>query len=151
MKKVFLIGIALVLASMMVFAVKPNGPSAVNGLAHPGQASQLYLYEKDPILWEPVIGGAWGKMTFSADNFVFNGHGLGTGVEYTLVRVADPWPQQILCLGTGIVDEYGDIHIQGAWQEGTYPKTWLVLSADTDCTKMIGWHQSEYLFEYALI
>lgn len=50
--KKFLVGAAagaLMLSSMAlpVLAVKPNGPSAVNGLEHPGQVSQLYLYEKD--------------------------------------------------------------------------------------------------------
>ena len=79
---------ALMLASVAV-AVKPNGPSAYNGL-NKGKSSvkHLYLYEKDSS-WNVVPGGAWGKMRFDDDSFVFNGHGLASGTDYTLIYYPD--------------------------------------------------------------
>lgn len=154
--KKFIAGVsvgAMLLGSMAVpaFAVKPNGPSAVNGLAHPGQASQLYLYEKDPSTWNVVEGGAWGKMTFSADSFVFNGHGLEANTDYTLIRYNDPWPGSPVCLASGTSNNGGNINLSGDMQSGG-PKVWLVLSSDVNCgVGMSGWHPTEYLFEYNTI
>lgn len=145
---------AVMLSAMAIpaFAVKPNGPSAVNGLDHPGKVSQLYLYEKD-LSWNAVVGGAWGKMTFSESNFVFNGHELTPGAEYSLINYIDPWPGTTsVFLASGAADEYGNIHLSGDLTTALKGKVWLVLSSDfTAGNGMIGWQQAEYLFEYNVI
>jgi len=154
MDKKILFGIVTVmlLASVgMVFAIKPNGPSAYNGLNHPGEASQLYLYEKDSS-WNPVPGGAWGKMTFNCQgSFVFNGHGLVAETGYTLIRYTDSWPGSPVCLGSEIANTGGNVHIAGDMLNGG-PKVWLVLTSDVNCgNAMTGWQPEQYLFEYNLI
>ena len=92
MKKIlstlFVVSILVVSLSVFVMAVKPNGPSAANGLSHPGKVSQLYLYEKD-VDWNAIEGGAWGKLKFDSDSFVFNGHGLESGMDYSLIYYPD--------------------------------------------------------------
>lgn len=141
----------------------PNGPAGRSPIAH------LYLYEKDPATWEIVEDGAWGKMKHNiygtSFNFVFNGHGLEVGYDYTLIYYPDPWPGSgLICLGSGIADIEGNVHIQGSVDTGDMPsiddanfdsgaKIWLVLTDDVDCvmTEMIGWNPAEYLFEYDLI
>ena len=154
MKKAIFAGLFSVLFLVSVAAaVKPAGPSAYHGLTHPGKASQLYLYEKDPVTWEIVEDGAWGKMTFDGDSFVFNGHGLDANVEYTLIRYTDSWPgYPVVCLANGETNKGGNIHMSGVMLEGG-PKIWLVLSSDVDCNtqKMTGWNPSKYLFEYNVI
>ena len=155
MKKIFVFGLVLSLMALSVFAVKPAGPSAVNGLNGNG-ADQLYLYEKDPTDWNNVElwGPAWGKMNYKDDSFVFNGHGLEAGYEYTLVRYeGDAW-SQVECLAAGTTDEYGNVHLAG--DVGSYgDKVWLVLSDDVDCEAvtphMTSWNPTEYLFEYNTI
>lgn len=141
---------ALLVAVVPAFAVKPNGPSAVNGLANPG-TNHLYLYEKDAD-WVVVAGGAWGKLNYDADSFVFNGHGLEPKTDYTLIRYKDPWPGSPVCLASGTSNKGGNVHLSGDMQEGG-PKVWLVSSADVDCDNaaMTGWNPVEYLFEYAEI
>jgi hypothetical protein len=98
-------------------------------------------------------------------NFVFNGHGLEYGMEYTLIYYPDPWPGSgLICLGDGIVNIDGDVHIKNTVDTGDLPimndenypdgaKIWLVLTSDVDCMmqEMIGWNPAEYLFEYDLI
>jgi len=152
MKKIYAIFILatafMLVMSVGVFAVKVNGPSAVNGLNHKGEASQLYLYEKDAD-WNVVEDGAWGKMTFSDNYFVFNGHGLEQNTEYTLIRYTDPWNgYPISCLDSGIANEDDNLHLSGKFLDGG-AKVWLVLSSDVDCENgMVGWNPTEYLFEY---
>ena len=92
MKKIILglFLMTLLMTGTAVLAMKANGPAAFNGLNHAGQAAQLYLYEKDPVTWEVIDSGAWGKMTYTEENFVFNGHGLEPKTEYTLIRYMDP-------------------------------------------------------------
>lgn len=144
----------------------PKGPSGPAGRSH---IAHLYLYEKDPATWEIVEDGAWGKMTYQTSgiyfSFVFNGHGLVPEKEYTLIYYPDPWPGTgLICFGTGIANEEGDIHIKGAVETcGDLPmeddenkdgaKIWLVLSSDVNCEdlKMIGWTPTAYLFEHVLI
>lgn len=153
MKKLapFIAGATLLLSVIPAFAIKANGPSAVNGLAHPGQVSQLYLYEKDSS-WNAVEDGAWGKMTFSDGSFVFNGHELTPGEEYSLINYfPDVWPGPSSSMASGTADEYGDIHLSGDTSD-LQGKVWLVLSSDfTEGTGMTGWNPSEYLFEYSVI
>lgn len=145
----------------------PKGPSGPAGKSHMGH---LYLHEKDPTNWEIIEDGAWGKMTYQTSgmyfSFVFNGHKLDPGLEYTLIYYPDPWPGPgLICFGTGTVNEEGDVHIKAAvetcgdlpmkddenYQKGA--KIWLVLSSDVDCDnqQMIGWNPTAYLFEHVLI
>ena len=164
MKKFLVVLVAsVVLLSLVVVPALAgkHGPAGKSNAAH------LYLYEKDPVTWEIVEGGAWGKMNYklsgSTFNFVFNGHGLEVGSDYTLMYYPDPWPGNgLICLGSGIGNEGGNVHIMGAVDTGDLPargdenlgaKIWLVLSADVDCVaaNMVGWNPTEYLFEYDLI
>jgi len=147
----------------------PKGPSGPSGRSKIGH---LYLYEKmEPAQpypagtpWEIVEGGAWGKMKYPLQGptfkFVFNGHDLTPGVDYTLIYYPDPWPGTgLICLGIGTSDEEGDVHIMGSKDIGNLPiaadlnnpdngghadcianstciegaKIWLVLSSDVDC------------------
>jgi hypothetical protein len=141
----------------------PNGPSGRSHISH------LYFNEKDPDTWEIVEDGAWAKMKYSHEaadfSFVFNGHGLEIGLDYTLIYYPDPWPGSgLICLGDGIACIEGNVHIQNTVDTGDLPamtdenypdgaKIWLVLTSDVDCMmqEMIGWNPGEYLFEYALI
>ena len=129
----------------------PHGPAGASNIAH------AYLYEKDPVTWEIVENGAWGKMTYnqsgSTFDFVFNGHGLEVGGDYTLIYYHS-W-SVVICLGSGTADEYGDVHIGGSENTGdlTDAKIWLVLSANVNCgeCKMSVWNPPKWLFEYDLI
>jgi len=173
MKKKF---VGIFLAAILVTSVVALGAVAVakpgkvpNGQAGKSNVAHLYLFEKDPATWEIVEDGAWGKMKYNLAGpefeFVFNGHGLENGSDYTLIYYPDPWPgNNLTCLGTGTADEYGDVHIKESVNTGDLPaeddknypdgaKTWLVLSDDVDCenAQMTGWNPTEYLFEYDLI
>jgi len=140
-----------------------------HGQAGKSNIAHLYLHEKDPGTWDIVPDGAWGKMKYNLSgetfDFVFNGHGLEAGEDYTLIYYPDDWPGNgLICLGSGTVNEEGNIHIADSVNTGDLPieadanypdgaKIWLVLSADVDCDNhlMIGWDPTEYLFEYDLI
>jgi len=138
-----------------------NGPKGNSNVAH------LNLYEKNPDTWEIIPDGARGKMKYNLSgptfDFVFNGHGLEYGLEYTLIYYPDPWPGNgLICLGSDTADEEGNVHIKDSVNTGNLPadhdendgaKIWLVLSSDVDCENqsMIGWNPTEYLFEYDLI
>ena len=153
----------------------PNGPAGQSNIGH------LYLYEKaldpdatreDP--WLIVEGGMWGKMKYNLSgptfDFVFNGHRLPIGQEFTLIYYPDPWPANgLICLGSGLVvedeDGMGNIHIAGSVDTGDLPiesdenyengaKIFLVSTGDVDCVgqKMIGWSGDDAnLYEGALI
>ncbi len=179
MKKIiasFLVMSLLMLSIGSVVAMKQN-PSADNGLNHRGRASQLYLYEKNPVTWKIIGDGAWGKMTFfNTENgkFVFNGHGLEPNTGYTLISYEEPEDQDywsthsIIELGSVMSNDEGNVHIMGELRliineyagdaEGDYQneqgaKIWLVLSdhINDDGTQMTAWNPTEYLFEYDLI
>ncbi len=50
----------------MAFAVKPNGPSASNGLRKnkgKKKVQHLYLHEKNET-WQAVENGSWAKITY---------------------------------------------------------------------------------------
>jgi hypothetical protein len=148
-------GASLLLSAGAVFAKNPKSPADNNGLNKGKSDMQhLYLYEKDQTDWFVLEDGAWGKMSFDSEDFVFNGHMLEPGVDYTLVRYLDPWEShEIVCLGTtGVTDEKGNVHIKGDMLPGG-PKVWLVLTADVDCEnhEFTAWNGSEYLYEYDLI
>lgn len=154
----------------------PSGPAGKSNIGH------LYLYEKEPgedrtEPWLIVEGGMWGKMKYNLSgptfDFVFNGHGLPIGQEFTLIYYPDPWPGNgLICLGSGIVVEdgilgtdegSGNIHIKGSVDTGSLPiesdendgaKIFLVPSGDVDCENqlMIGWSGDDAnLYEGALI
>ncbi|MFP4424033.1 MAG: hypothetical protein ACLFP2_02255 [Candidatus Woesearchaeota archaeon] len=138
--------IVLLVSLMLVAAI---------GLAAPenkGKPNQLYLYEKtgDPG-WDIVEDGAWGKLHYD-DYFVFNGHGLEAGVEYTLLRVGIEWTDNPVCLGTATVNNGGNVHIAGEFI-GDGEKVWLILTDDFDCDNQnwMDWNYEEYLFENNLI
>ena len=171
-KYLILVLIVLVMGALVigVLAAKPgnvpHGPAGGSNIAH------AYLYEKDPSDWSIVEDGAWGKMKYNQTgetfDFVFNGHGLEPGEDYTLIYYPDyetfEWPRTgIICLGEGTADLEGNVHIEesvethsnfpidGDVNEGA--KIWLVLSSDVDCgvPQIAGWNPTEYLFEYDLI
>ena len=147
--------------------------AAYNGLNKGNGAKHLYLYEKDPETWEIVEDGAWGKITYipKKDKFIFNGHGLEPGGLYDLINYApgvnwtrdtypNPWPgKNSTEIASGIVNEEGNIHLKGSWNETIGEEThdidgkvWLVLSDDFGLNMgMTGWAPREYLFEYDLV
>ena len=163
----------LVLIVLLIGALSVGVLAGKTGQAGKSDIAHLYLYEKIPdepadptVPWVVVEDGAWGKMKYNMSgsefDFVFNGHGLEAGFDYTLIYYPDPWPGDgLICLGSGIVNENGDVHIAGSCNTGTNlpavgdttplvgAKIWLVLSADVDCDNqlMIGWNPTEYLFE----
>lgn len=166
MKKylVFVLVVLLVGALCMgALAKGKTGPSGKSNIAH------LYLHQKDPVTWDIVDGGAWGKMKYNLSgptfDFVFNGHGLEAGLHYTLIYYPDPWPGTgLVCLGSGTANGGGNVHVAGSVDTGDLPaegdanagaKIWLVLSSDVECgnndTAMVGWNPTKYLFEYDLI
>ena len=155
----------LVLIVLLIGALTVGVLAGKTGQAGKSNIAHLYLYEKDPDTWEIVEeDGAWGKMKYNLSgdtfDFVFNGHGLDPGLEYTLIYYPDPWPGTgLIDLGSGIVNEEGNIHIAESVSTGNLPaeddenegaKIWLVLSTDVN-SEMTGWNPTEYLFEYDLI
>lgn len=155
------------------FEGKPDS-AGKNGQAGKSNIAHLYFYEKtgEPD-WEILDDGAWGKMKYNLTgpvfDFVFNGHGLETGSTYTLIYYPDPWPGDgLICLGSGLANQDGDVHIMGSVDtgdlpkedDGNYPdgaKIWLVLTSDAQCPSenvsgsMTGWNPTEYLFESDLV
>lgn len=154
-KKIMVSGILLlVILGGMATAKGPSKQAGKSDIAH------VYLFEKDPITWEIVENGAWGKMKYNLEgatfDFVFNGHNLTPDLSYTLIYYPDPWPGNgLICLGTEMANDECNVHIKGSIDTGDMldAKIWLVLSSDVDCenAKMIGWNPTAYLFEYDLI
>jgi len=164
---VFMVGCTTVVPESDFSRKGPNGQAGNSKVAH------LYLYQKtwvDPQVGDylDVDGGAWGKMKYNLAgetfDFVFNGHGLVPGMNYTLIYYPDPWPGQgLICLGEGIVNGGGEIHIKGSVDDtgdlpiegdlnaiegtstledgSTGAKIFLVPSDDVDCGGqfMSGW------------
>ena len=169
MKKLLMIAIVVaVLASLIATPVLAKGKDGQSGKSNVGH---LYLYEKDSN-WDIVPDGAWGKMKYNLSgptfDFVFNGHGLEAGSDYTLIYYPDkegnPWPRTgIRCLASGTANEYGDIHLANSVELNsdlpmaddinTSAKIWLVESSAVNCSTntMSGWNPTEYLFENDLI
>lgn len=160
--------------------VEKDSSNTSKSIGHVGKAGQshvghMYLFEKNPTTWNIVEDGAWGKMRYTVEgpkfDFVFNGHGLETGEDYTLIYYPDPWPGEgLICLGNGSSTNDGNLHIMGSKDIGDLPKKdddnaensngkktgakiWLVRSNDINCTDtcMTKWNPEEYLFEYDLI
>ena len=167
MKKYLILVLIVLLIGALTATVLANKKleAGKSNIAH------LYLYEKDDE-WVIVDDGAWGKMKYNQSgetfDFVFNGHGLVYETEYTLIYYPDPWDGSgLICLGSGTVNEEGDIHIAESVEIEFLPiegdenapgaKIWLVLTSDVDCGDldnlgyMTGWSPDDYLFEYELI
>ena len=142
----------------------PHGRAGRSFIGH------LYLFEKNPVTWEIIENGSYGKMKYvimgPTFSYVFNGHSLEPDYNYTLIYYPDPWPgKNLTCLGNATANKGGNIHIKGSVPTGDLPnetfdlnypngsKIWLVLTEDVDCEnqKMIGWNPTEYLFEHNLI
>ena len=150
----------LVLIVLLIGALTAGVLAGKTGQAGKSNIAHLYLYEKDPVTWEIVEDGAWGKMKYNLSgetfDFVFNGHGLEPGLHYHIIYYPDPWPGEgLICLGGSTVNEDGDVHIAVSFDIDDLEdaKIWLVLTNDVDCSGlgMLEWNPSEYLFEYDLI
>jgi hypothetical protein len=119
-----------------------------------------------------VEGGAWGKMVFDEDSYVFKGHGLSPDAEYALIYYPDPWPGEgTKVLGMGTPNKGGNLNLKGDFDFMSIPshvdenegaKIWLVLADDIAELQVqphaeytfyyfVGWHPEAYLFEYDLI
>jgi len=167
MKKALTLLVCLLLVATTAVVMAGKDQPGKTGQAGKSNVAHLYLYEKDNADWTIVEDGAWGKMKYNLAgpefDFVFNGHGLEPGSDYTLIYYPDPWPGSgLICLGSGVVDDEGNVHIAASVDTGDLPiagdtndgaKIWLALTSDVDCENaaMIGWNPTEYLFEYDLI
>jgi len=167
--------LASLLAVSLAFArfdMGEHGGGKYKTQAGQSNTAHLYLFEKYPDSWDIVKGGAWGKMRFNFSGptfgFVFNGHRLQPGKNYTLIYYPDkegnPWPRtDIIFLGNGTANKGGNVHIADSAELNTDlpiaadinkgAKIWLVLSTDLDfeTNTMFGWNPTEYLFEHNLI
>ncbi len=158
-----------ILSLVVAFIIAISAQAKINsGKAGNSHIAHLYLYEKDAD-WNIVKHGAWGKMKYnllgSSFDFVFNGHNLQKGKDYTLIYYPDPWPGKgLICLGSAESNKGGNVHINESVDTCDLPapydenynngaKIWLVLSSDVDCQnhRMTAWNPMEYLFEYQLI
>ena len=121
-----------------------------------GKANHLSLFEKDPLTWE-IVDGAWGHIMYKdvGDKFVFNGHQLPVGEEYTLLTYGG-WTN-VTCLGDNVVNSEGNIHISNVLEaplmsnEAYIPvKIWLVPASDVNCEagSMTAWNPTSILFEW---
>lgn len=186
MRKILLICLvsvlAIALAGPALVSAQPDwGDKGLKGrIGQAGNSNNAFmeLWEKTNFDLEVADGrwsidteGAWGKLKYdlsgSTFNFLFNGHGLEPGTDYTLIYYPDPWPGSgLISLGTATANEGGNIHISGSVDTGNLPsesdenidegaKIWLVLSDDVDVNdvnkEMAEWNPGEYLFEYGLI
>lgn len=154
-KYLILVLIVLLIGALSVGVLADKGKT---GQAGKSNIAHLYLHEKDPDTWIIEEDGAWGKMKYNISgpefDFVFNGHGLEVGKDYTLiVYYGEEWPGADICLGSGTVNTDGDIHIAESEVIGSLAdaKIWLVLSEDLDGCLMGAWNPTEYLFEYDVI
>ena len=162
MKKYVILALIVLLIGTLTIGVL----AGKTGQAGKSNTAHLYLYEKDAG-WIIVEDGAWGKMKYNLSgetfDFVFNGHGLEPGFDYTLIYYPDPWPGSgLICLGSATANNGGNVHIADSVEidtdlpieadENDGAKIWLVLSEDFDCSDgWFAWNPAEYLFEENLI
>lgn len=143
MKKYIILVLIVLLIGALFVVVMAGGPS---GKAGKSDIAHLYLYQKtyvDPLVGDYIVvdGGAWGKMKYNTSgstfDFVFNGHELEVDAEYTLIYYPDPWPGEgLICLGEGIVNDEGNIHIAGSIDTGVDLPISGDLNADTSTTTL---------------
>lgn len=162
MKKVILLVVTgAVLISLVVgSAVMASGKSN----------AELYLYEKEPVDWTIVEDGARGKLRYNlaGDEFEygFNGHGLESYIDYSLIYYPEPrpphiWPWGVIIIDSGVSNNGGNINLAGSIDLGmdlpdpynpdVGAKIWLVLTDDIIGDELTGWKPTEYLFENNLI
>ena len=140
------------------FGEGPSGQAGLSSIAH------LNFVQIDSETEEVVEDGAWGRMmyrwTAPLFDFVFNGKQLEPGAVFTLTYQPEPLPSSgVLCLGTGTVNEDGDLHIQDAFDIGTdlpaandeneeEATLALVVDEHVDCLEgeMRIWSPDDYLF-----
>lgn len=137
----------------------PSGQAGLSSIAHlnfsPGDAGE----DGDGDEAE-----GWARMMYRwyapVFDYVFNGHELPVDGEFTLTYQPQPLPSPgVICLGSGSVNEEGDLHIQDAFDIATdLPAAYdenedeailaLVLSVDVDCDSgdMLAWQPEAYLF-----
>ncbi len=162
----------VIILHLVIFAVLPvvlaQGSSEIG---------VLYLYQNDPTTWTVVEGGAWGKMKYNFSgptfDFVFNGHGLTPGEDYSLIYYPDPYYERdvlvgngLICLGSNIANEAGDVHIAGVLDGTSLPPSsappgskaptkgaqiWLVSSNDVCKWVWIGWEKNKNRVDTPLI
>lgn len=136
----------------------PNGQSGLSSIAH------LNFSQTDPDTGGEPEDGSWGRMTYRwiapVFDYVFNGHALPEGADYTLTYQPEPFPSDgVICLGTGTVNEEGDLHLEDAFNLDTdLPAAYdenedeatlaLVIAADVDCEAgtMNNWDEDAYVF-----
>ncbi len=133
----------------------------------------LMLYKKHPSTWQPIqTSEIAGEMIFNSTgpefSYIFDGIGLNPAKNYSLIYYPDPWPGwNLLVLGSGTPETDGTLHIENSLETGDLPfdglgyyswgygaKIWLVLTSDVSSNspkRVIGWHQSQFLFENNLI
>ena len=119
--------------------------------------------EGPPGTWTQVPGGS-GKVTLLRGGGAYEmiGSGLAPTTSYSLIYYPDPWPGtglKVINTGSSLAD--GSIALSGTFAFNTIPiggdtnapnaKIWLILSADTDGTKMTAWNPGSYLFEVNLL
>jgi len=116
-----------VLSMIIMVPVLAKGPSGQSGKSNMGH---LYLVEKDPDTWDPVVDGRWGKMNYTIENdtldLVMNAHGYDAYYDdgedpelpdaiddpedpdptsFTLIYYPDLWEGNgLICLGSGVVE-----------------------------------------------
>ena len=141
----------------------PNKCAWLAGDSHVGH---LYLYQEDPATGEIPKKGAWGKLRYNVYDttfkFVFNGHKLVPGQEYSLIYFPEPFPGEgLICLGSGTAKRGGNVHIMNmkegvdtcslpAESDANFADGALILlvpSEDVVCDEeMVEWIPEDYLF-----
>lgn len=142
-----------------------NGPDGRSGASH---IAHLNFSQRDGE-GETVEDGAWGRMKYvwsgPTFDFVFNGHELEPEDEYTMTYQLEPVGENgALCLGSGTVNEDGDLHIRNSIElNGDLPMPAdeseegallvAVISGDVNCEmdEMVSYIPEDYLFGDALI
>lgn len=142
-----------------------GGPEGRSGASH---VAHLNFSQRDEE-GEVVEDGAWGRMKYvwsgPTFDFVFNGHGLEPDAEFEMTYQLEPVGENgALCLGNGIVNEDGDLHIKNSIElNGDLPMPAdesengallvAVISEDVDCEldDMVTYMPEDYLFGNALI
>jgi hypothetical protein len=168
--------VLMTLPTVPVFAINKDSKAPINGLEKSAN-DHLYLFQKDDTKdWQIVDDPKWAKMNFNnkKSTFVFNAHGLTGEEDFELICYLDPWPAYgSILLGSATSDAQGNLHMKGeidftVLREASvakfeeYPqdtvlkeglKIYLVPAAhfDEDAQVIIGWNQTEVLFEFGLL
>ena len=114
-------------------------------------SSKLFLDNKtgEPD-WYFVADDTWGILTWGSAASL-HAQGLQASTAYSLITYAEPWPGTVSVLANGPSNASGNLDLAPTMPATYTGKIWLVLSADTDGTKMTGWNPTAYLFESNLV